>query len=124
MKTLTECIHEAMTACQQAGFTQATTDNITSMACTLYIQGSKGNSGNRSYSGSGANRKADVPKEQQKGAPTGQIMQVGYPCGWCGQGLKQSKSGNAYCKCWYEADPNKVGALPPQAPAPNNYPQQ
>jgi len=118
MKPLAECLTEAMQACQQANF-QATSDNICSLACTLYIQGSKGG-GSRpqgNYS-----RKKDVPKEMQRGASPTQVKQVGAPCEHCGQPLKASSKGNAYCKCWYEEDPNK---LPPQAPAPGfmNEPQ-
>lgn len=64
--------------------------------------------------GGGGQRKPDVPKDQQKGAPQGQVMQEGVQCGHCGQGLKLSSKGNAYCKCWYEAKQ----AMPPMAQGP------
>ena len=57
--------------------------------------------------GGGSFQKNDVPKELQRGASNNQVKQVGYPCDWCNQPLKQSSKGNAYCPCWFKADPNK-----------------
>ena len=93
---MTEAIKMAIEAVNNAGFTNATSDNVTSIACTLYIQATKGQP-RGSYSSGG---RADRP-QQTRNVPPGQNMQVGAPCAKCGTPLKMSKAGNPYCSCWY-----------------------
>lgn len=97
-----ECIKDAINAWNYGAAgsnVPATSEDIRCMANTFFI------SANQKPKGSGQKKSADVPREKQRGAPQGQNKTVGFPCGWCGQLLKQSKSGNAYCKCWYEEAP-------------------
>ena len=94
---MTECLVEAMRAVQQAEFHNATSDNITSIACTLYIQSSRQQS-NGKYKSNG---RAKTYNKQTRNVPPNQIIQAGAPCNACGNPLVLSKQGKAYCKCWY-----------------------
>jgi hypothetical protein len=92
-KEMTECIIEALQAVQGANFTGATADNITSIACTLYINSNKGGSGGGFKGGNGGGSSWNKPPNQ--------VMQVGAPCDTCGTPLKLSKKGNPFCSCWF-----------------------
>lgn len=93
-----DAIIKALTAVRDSGFTNATSDNITSIACTLYIQGSKG----QSKGGYKSNGRSNNYNSQTRNVPPNQIMQIGAPCNTCGYPLISSSKGNPYCKCWYK----------------------
>ena len=89
-KKMTDCIMEAIQAVQESNFTGASSDNITSLACTLYINANKsmksfnkGGSGG-SYGGNSGGGSSNYNK------PANQVMVVGTPCDSCGTPLKQS----------------------------------
>ena len=92
--TMTECIAEAIRSVQEANFTGATSDNISSMACTLYINSNKPA---KSSGGGGGNwKKDDTPAIPM---PQGYVLGV---CPDCGSPNAWSKKGKEYCsaKCW------------------------
>ena len=91
---MVEAVKMAMEAVQEAGFTTATSDNVTSIACTIYIQANRGGGGggySRSSNGGG----------NGSGGYKGKDRINGDKCALCGSELKTSKAGNRYCGCWY-----------------------